>query len=155
LPEAKQSPEEHFKALNLKFEIHKVETEDGYMLTLWRVRTHDTEISSLKPVLLQHGLMDSSGTWLVSEYQLPVQLAHAGYDVWMGNNRGNRNSMEHVSLDPEDVQSKYWDFSFSEMAKYDLPSMLKYIKLLTESKINYIGHSQGTLQFFTAATFND
>ena len=39
-----------------------------------------------------------------------------GYDVWLGNFRGNHESREHVNLDP-DVDSDYWQFSWDEMAK--------------------------------------
>jgi len=44
-------------------------------------------------------------------------LAREGFDVWMGNNRGCRYSLEHKTLDPNDPEDKpiYWDFSFEEM----------------------------------------
>jgi hypothetical protein len=50
------------------------------------------------------------------------QIANAGFDVWLGNNRGNLYSKKHESLDPEnpEEQAKFWDFCFEEMGKYDV-----------------------------------
>jgi lysosomal acid lipase/cholesteryl ester hydrolase len=45
-------------------------------------------------------------------------LALAGYDVWMGNNRGTYYSKGHVSLDAE-KDSEYWYFSWEEMGTKD------------------------------------
>ena len=41
------------------------------------------------PVFLQHGLEDSSFTWVLNEpsQSLSYILFNAGYDVWFGNNR--------------------------------------------------------------------
>ena len=36
------------------------------------------------------------------------------------------------------------------MAKYDLPASLRYINKITQKKIHYIGHSQGTMIMFVA-----
>lgn len=52
-------------------------------------------------------------------------LADAGYDLWLGNARGNTYSKRHISLRHDD--SRFWDFSFHEMAIYDLPSEIDYI----------------------------
>jgi len=40
-------------------------------------------------------------------------MARAGYDVWLGNNRGNRWSDKHISLDNK--SKAYWDFDWEEM----------------------------------------
>lgn len=57
--------------------------------------------------------------------------ARAGYDVWLGNSRGNTFSEKHVSLDPFWDQEAFWDFDWEDMGKYDLPATLDYITELT------------------------
>lgn len=80
-----------------------------------------------QPVFLQHGLLASSADWLLSgpEKGLGFILADAGYDVWMGNARGNSYSRKHVSM--KNDQSAFWDFSWHEMAVYDLPAEIDYV----------------------------
>jgi lysosomal acid lipase/cholesteryl ester hydrolase len=68
--------------------------------------------------------------------------ARAGYDVWLGNSRGNTFSCEHVSLDPWKNEKKFWDFDWQEMGQYDIPASLDYITNLTKiQKHAFIGHS--------------
>ena len=39
-------------------------------------------------------------------------LADAGYDVWLGNYRGNIYSRDHVRLNPNSLfDSKFWIYS--------------------------------------------
>ena len=45
---------------------------------------------------------------------------------------------------------KFWDFTFQDMARYDLPAAFTYINRITSKKIHYVGHSQGTLIMFIA-----
>ena len=52
-------------------------------------------------------------------------LIDQGYEVWLGNSRGNRYSFEHVKYTLKDKE--YWDFSFHEMGIYDQPALAKYI----------------------------
>lgn len=132
-------------------EEHHAQTPDGYILTLFRIPPKSSGSLNRPPVLLQHGLLDSSFTWIVNQpfQSLPYILHDAGFDVWMGNNRGNIYSLEHVYLTPAD--NLFWDFSWDEMAQYDVPGMLDYILSVTNhSKVAYVGHSQGTIQMFAA-----
>lgn len=65
-----------------------------------------------------------------------------GYDVYLINCRGNRYSREHQTLNP--VDQIFWDFSWTEMAIYDVPETIEMIRSKTESStIQCVGHSQG------------
>ncbi|CAF3419845.1 unnamed protein product [Rotaria sp. Silwood1] len=132
-------------------EEHKVITNDGYILGVFRIPYGRKSSAKGRPVLLQHGLLDSATTWVMNfpDQSLGYILADAGYDVWLGNMRGNYYSRAHVKYNP-DHDEEFWDFSWDEMAKDDLPSMINYILNVTKyTQIGYIGHSQGTLIAFT------
>lgn len=81
-------------------------------------------------------------------------LANKGYDVWLGNSRGNYYSKGHIRLNPK-KDSQYWDFTFQHMAEYDLPASFTYIYRTTGQKVSYIGHSQGTLIMHAALSMNN
>jgi len=88
---------------------------------------------------------------------LPIQLVKNGYDVWITNSRGNIYSLDHINPDYNSdlFYSKFWDFTFHEMAIYDLTANVFYIKNITKyEKIHYIGHSQGTVQYFIKYSIN-
>lgn len=163
LPEEGMTVPELIQYWGYPNETHEVMTDDGYYLTLHRIphgkrTTENTSDKMLKrPVFyLQHGLLASSSNWVVNlpEQSLGFMLADAGFDVWMGNVRGNTYSKKHESYD---IDSKeFWDFSFDEMAKHDLPAMIDYALNHTGQKdLYYAGHSQGTMMVFAGLGENE
>ena len=92
-------------------EQHTVTTDDGYILNIWRIPGAINETSEEKkpPVLLQHGLDGDMLIWVMNDPQQapPFILARNGYDVWLGNNRGNKYSSQHVLL--SNKTKEYWD----------------------------------------------
>ena len=103
-PEAKLSFTDYCKFYNYPVETHKVVTEDGYILTVFRIQRKGSVIrSGLKPIILQHGLLDCSDTWIINdEAKAPgFMLANRGYDIWLGNSRGNKHSRNHTKYNPD------------------------------------------------------
>jgi len=137
-------------------ETHKVTTQDGYILTMFRIPYGRNATSKpTKVVLLQHGLLDSSFSWILNlpNESLSYIAADAGFDVWMGNSRGNRYSTMNTHLTRD--SKAFWEFSWDEMAKYDLPAMIGYARNVSGvERIGYVGHSQGTIEMFAALSSN-
>ncbi|KAF5739566.1 triacylglycerol lipase 2-like [Tripterygium wilfordii] len=130
-------------------ELH-VTTKDGYILNLQRIpegRFGGAAGNSAKrpPVLIQHGILVDGMTWLLNppEQNLPLILADKGFDVWIANSRGTRFSRRHTSLDPNDPD--FWDWSWDELVMHDMPAFFEYVYTQTGQKIDYVGHSLGTL----------
>lgn len=72
-------------------------------------------------------------------------LARAGFDVWVGNNRGTKFSMKPIQT------SDYWEYSIDHLVEYDIPCIIDSVLRETRHhQLIYIGHSQGTMQFYTA-----
>ncbi|NXE15358.1 LIPM Lipase, partial [Lophotis ruficrista] len=135
-------------------EEYEVLTRDGYYISLNRI-PHGRENlwnRGAKPVVfLQHGFLGEGSNWVenLANNSLGFILADAGYDVWVGNSRGTRWSRRHQRLSADQVE--FWDFSFHEMAMYDLPAAIDFVLQKTgQRQIYYVGYSQGTTIAFIA-----
>ncbi|XP_069359562.1 uncharacterized protein [Maniola hyperantus] len=123
---------------------YDVFTEDGYILTLYRLRGKGSI-----PILITHGLIDSSDTWMLRGYNsLAITLANRGHDVWLANTRGNRYGRRHQKLNP-DTDPAFWNFTFHEMGYYDLPAIIDLVlKETGAERLTAIGHSLGNTIFY-------
>ncbi|CAD1809206.1 alpha/beta hydrolase fold family protein [Candida parapsilosis] len=140
-----------------EIESRIVTTKDSYLLTLHRLRGGSSiRVPNGKVVYLHHGLLMCSEVWvtMIEKYQnLPFILYDLGYDVWMGNNRGNKYSQKHLNYDVR--SSQFWNFSIDEFALFDIPNSIEYILNNTgREKLTYIGFSQGSAQAFASVSVN-
>ena len=140
-----------------KVHEHIVQTKDGYLLSIHRILPPSGEIPvDSKIVYMHHGLLTNSELFLLGEKTnrcLPFLLVDLGYDVWLGNNRGNKYSRKHLILSSTD--EKFWDYSLDEFAMFDIPNTIDYILQITKQQdLTYIGFSQGSAQCLAALSLN-
>nr|XP_055179194.1 lipase member K isoform X3 [Nyctereutes procyonoides] len=156
-PEANMNISQIISYWGYPHEEYDVVTEDGYVLGIYRIpRGRRCPRKTGRPVVyLQHGLIASATNWICNlpNNSLAFLLADFGYDVWMGNSRGNTWSRRHLKVSPK--SREYWAFSLDEMANYDLPATINFILEKTgQERLYYVGHSQGTTIAFIAFSTN-
>ncbi|KAI9676044.1 MAG: cholesterol esterase [Caeruleum heppii] len=147
-------------------EEHIVQTGDGYLLGLhrlgWKRGEEGQRINSgpnsvkKRVVYLHHGLLMNSEVWVCitdPERCLPFQLVEKGFDVWLGNNRGNKYSKKSTLHSP--TSTAFWNFSMDQFAFHDIPDSISYILSTTsQPSLSYIGFSQGTAQAFATLSIH-
>jgi lysosomal acid lipase/cholesteryl ester hydrolase len=134
-------------------EQYDVTSEDGYISYIFRIpygKNASTNTGPNKPVVfMQHGLECDCTNWITN---LPSEsagfvFADAGFDVWLGNARGCTYGLRHQTLSYKDTA--FWQFTWDEMAKYDIPAQVNAVLSMTgQSQLYYMGHSEGTLVGF-------
>ena len=89
-------------------------TQDGFILGLQRIPRGRGEKNNYgnsegkKVVFLQHGFLADATNWVMDSAteSLGYILADSGFDVWLGNVRGNDYSRRHVKYQPS--QTIFW-----------------------------------------------
>ncbi|XP_072484188.1 lipase member K-like [Notamacropus eugenii] len=136
-PEANMNISQIISYWGYPSEAYDVVTEDGFILGVYRIpygKRH-SERTAQRPIFyLQHGMFVSASSWVANppSTSLAFILADSGYDVWMGNSRGNIWSQKHVHYSPESPE--FWAFS--------------------QEQLYYVGHAQGTTIAFAAFSTN-
>ena len=151
------------RRVGLDVETVKVQTEDGFVVTLWHVYHPQEYVSASSaaasaafasnrrryPVLLMPGLMQSAGAYCSNDDDsLAFFLCKSGYDVWLGNNRCGLGA-EHVSWTTSDP--RMWAWNIQQLGVRDLAALLS--RVLDETgfeKLGLVCHSQGTAQTLVA-----
>lgn len=146
------------RRVGLDAESFDVQTEDGYILTLWHVydrmnrRRDPSEKRKQRrkyPVLMIPGLLQGAGSYCVNdEDSLAFYLCKSGYDVWLGQNRCGFQPW-HSTLSPSDP--RFWSWNIRHMGIYDLPALINHVLTTTSfPKLALVAHSQGTTETLVA-----
>ena len=142
------------------WESHKAQTEDGWILTLFRVygKLHEDgetvsiphfepEHADKDPILAMHGAGGNAVAWIGAdpgEPNLLLRLVDRGYDVWVGGSRGSLYSNENIK-DGTWSDEERWSHTWTDMGYYDLPADIdKILEVTGKSKVTLMGYSQGT-----------
>lgn len=147
-PDVKRNVSQMITSKGYEVEEHTIETADGFLLGVQRIprgRNNSNSVEDRPAIFLAHGLFSSSVQWVFDfpNQSIAFVLADLGYDVWLGNFRGNFYSRHHIKYNPR--QSEFWNYTWDDMALFDIPACIDYIRNVTgQDKIFYAGHSMGT-----------
>lgn len=106
-PDVDHNLEQLICSRGFNYELKQVKTADGVSIGVARILNADSNFTTGKPVILQHGFFGEATDWLINDGSghideeviegqaggaLAFELAKRGYDVWLPNSRGNRYS---------------------------------------------------------------
>jgi lysosomal acid lipase/cholesteryl ester hydrolase len=150
---------ERYLELNgIDYNVVDVRTEDGYMIKMHNLPAVAGTGDGSKgkgTILFLHGMFESSSMTLTSGLSsLPLKLQSLGYNVFLGNVRGNIYGLNHETMSPWD--DEFWDFSILEHGRYDFSAMIRTILDVTgEGSIASVyGTSQGSLITLLGLSYN-
>ena len=118
-------------------------TPDDYVLSLYRIPGTFSEMAEKKQkpaVLMVHALDADIMEYVMNkpEKANAFVLARAGYDVWLGNNRGSQWSQGHITLSTSD--RAYWEYWQADLGLKDLPTFIDFILEKTGlESLSYVG----------------
>eukprot|EP00768_Dysnectes_brevis_P005277 gnl/Dysnectes_brevis/377_a419_4777.p1 GENE.gnl/Dysnectes_brevis/377_a419_4777~~gnl/Dysnectes_brevis/377_a419_4777.p1 ORF type:complete len:439 (+),score=115.29 gnl/Dysnectes_brevis/377_a419_4777:55-1371(+) len=144
----KYTPQQYVEMQGFQLLEFSIVTEDDYILTLWRlveIGEPTFNLSSRPPLLLVHGILENGMTWIYNNRSTSpgYQFHDEGFDVWIINCRGTTFSQHHQYLDYH--EDEYWNYSFDEIAHFDIPCALDALLEHSEwDQAQIVAFSQGS-----------
>jgi len=127
-------------------ECHNITTPDGFVMQNARILPSKSAGPVKGAVFVMHGFLTCAMDWVsqpTTEESLPYMLSDAGFDVWLGNARGNVFSLTNTNMSIDTTE--FWDaVDTDNMAATDVPTILSYVRGASNvSRVHWVGHSQG------------
>ena len=83
-------------------------------------------------------------SWFKTEHEsLPSLLIKEGYNVFLANGRGTKNSQRHQTLHPVHNARQFFDFSLKEIGAHDIPAFMNISKEKSNGlPVIFIGYAE-------------
>lgn len=140
-----------------EYEDYQVTTQDGYILTIQRIRGLVGEDNdNREPLYITRPFgQDEALFFLIGPEMSPgFRLVRGGYDVWLVNPRGNNLSRRHITLDSGSVE--YWDFDINDLALDHMAAIELILDQTGFGQTHVYGLSSGGMSFaYAVALYPD
>ena len=160
-PDFGRTTEQLILSRGFEYEFHSFIVPDGFVIGIHRIiNPYRSPAQTKGTVLFLHGITGSTNNYLDTNYggnvldppgvlspNLGFEVARAGFDVWLMDQRATPYSSNNTKYNP--LEPEYWNWSLDQMAFYDLPGAIEYVRSHTGRKqIGFIAHSQGNQVMF-------